>query len=177
MFELRRLGKVGSIALCGTNGAKFPALRKHLDDKISAVYAGLDVSCATFPADEVERDPAAYKAAMSAMPKGGIVTIFTPDETHFDIAAHAIKCGLHVLVTKPAVKTIQEHVDLLRLADEHGVLVMVEFHKRFDPIYVDARGRAQTYGDFAYFNSFMSQPKKQLEVCYAMFALLLPTYT
>ena len=50
-------------------------------------------------------------------------------------------------------------------AAAHGVLVMVEFHKRFDPTYADARGKAQKLGDFSYFNSFMSQPKFQLEVC------------
>ncbi len=88
-----------------------------------------------------------------------------------------------MLVTKPAVKTLREHLDLLQLvwdissasymtchylsaqAETHGVLVMVEYHKRFDPIYTDAQRKAQRMGDFSFFNSFMSQPKFQLEVC------------
>ena len=36
-FELRRLGKVDSIAIAGTNGTKFPGIRKHLKDNISDV--------------------------------------------------------------------------------------------------------------------------------------------
>jgi hypothetical protein len=41
---------------------------------------------------------------------------------------------------------------------------MVEYHKRWDPIYKDARNRINTkLGDCAFFQSFMSQPKFQLE--------------
>jgi D-galacturonate reductase len=36
-------------------------------------------------------------------------------------------------------------------------------HKRFDPIYSDARMRIQKLGDFNFFTSYMSQPKFQLE--------------
>ena len=42
--------------------------------------------------------------------------------------------------------------------------MQVEFHKRWDPIYADARARMRSMGDPAYFSSFMSQPKFQLEV-------------
>ena len=30
--------------MVGTNGNKFPAIRKHLDEKIAQVYADMDVS-------------------------------------------------------------------------------------------------------------------------------------
>ena len=37
-------------------------------------------------------------------------------------------------------------------------------HKRFDPMYSDARDRIRTdLGQFSYFYSFMSQPKFQLD--------------
>jgi hypothetical protein len=35
-------------------------------------------------------------------------------------------------------------------AREKSVFVMVEFHKRFDPIYMDARAKARSFGDFGY---------------------------
>lgn len=38
----------------------------------------------------------------------------------------------------------------------------LELHKRFDPIYTDARDRIQALGDFGFFNAYMSQPKMQL---------------
>lgn len=39
----------------------------------------------------------------------------------------------------------------------------VEYHKRFDPIYSDARNRARNLGPFSYFYSYMAQPKQQLD--------------
>ena len=49
-------------------------------------------------------------------------------------------------------------------AASKGVHVQVEFHKRWDPIYMDAQARIRSMGDFSYFQSFMSQPKFQLQV-------------
>jgi D-galacturonate reductase len=68
-----------------------------------------------------------------------------------------------VLITKPATKTLAEHYALIDAAKQHGVFVYIEHHKRFDPVYSDARAKAATLGDFNYFYSYMSQPKAQLE--------------
>jgi D-galacturonate reductase len=163
LFHLRSRRKVGGISLCGTNGSKFPAIRAHFDTNIKAKYSDdMDCSVNTFPADGVT-DPQAYIAALDSMPKGSAVTVFTPDDTHFAITLAAVKRGLHVLTTKPLVKTLEEHQELLAAATENNVLVMCEVHKRFDPIYMDARDRIKGLGDFSYFSSYMSQPKTQLE--------------
>lgn len=139
---------------------------------------------------------------------GDFVTIFTPDDTHFEIAMEAVRRKLHVLVTKPAVKvrpaaacveapvspicflvlsvqylcssvsvcfafpcewhcsrvsisrlsarthwrrreraqTLRHHRELLAAARAHGVIVAVEFHKRWDPMYDDARQRIRGLG-------------------------------
>ncbi|CAL3965634.1 unnamed protein product [Diplocarpon coronariae] len=162
MFDLRRRGKVGKLSMVGTSGGKFPAIREHLTNNITNFYNNLDTSFASFPAND-QTDPAAYKTAIDALPPGSAITIFTPDPTHYPIARYAIERKIHVLLTKPAVKTLVEHQALLAAATEHGVFVYVEHHKRFDPAYADARYRAQSLGDFTYFYSYMSQPKSQLE--------------
>jgi len=108
-----------------------------------------------------------------------------------------VKKGLHVLVTKPVVKTLvrlasdspqhtipyrttplqsthipptptknepqEEHHILNEAAAAAGVLVMVEVHKRFDPIYVDAKDKIQALGACSYMYAYMSQPKHQLD--------------
>eukprot|EP00605_Chrysophyceae_sp_TOSAG23-4_P000582 GSChrysophyteH1.ASY1.ANO1.659.1 assembled CDS len=89
--------------------------------------------------------------------------IFTPDDTHFDIAMACIRQGMHVLVTKPAVKTLAEHQRLHEEAKKYNVLVSIEVHKRWDPIYADARDRIRGLGKFSFLHSYMSQPKHQLE--------------
>ena len=79
------------------------------------------------------------------------------------MALYAVQHGIHVLITKPAVKRLAEHQALLRVARKHKVFVFIEHHKRFDPAYADARARAKRLGQFNYFYSYMSQPKSQLE--------------
>lgn len=83
-------------------------------------------------------DAKAYLTALDALPKGSAVIIFTPDDTHFEQALAAVERGHHVLVTKPIVQTLAHHAELAAAAEKHGVLVAVEVHKRWDPIYTDA---------------------------------------
>ncbi len=94
---------------------------------------------------------------------GDICSVFTPDDTHFDVCKAALQRGLHVMCTKPVVKTLADHRELYKLAHEKGLLLQIEVHKRFDPIYNDARQRIQQLGEFNHFVSYMSQPKFQLE--------------
>ena len=106
----------------------------------------------------------AYKDALVKFAKpGDICSVFTPDDTHFDIILAALDRGLHVMATKPMVKTLKEHQLLVEKAREKNVLLQIEVHKRFDPIYNDARMRIQKLGKFNFFTSYMSQPKFQLE--------------
>ncbi|KAB8300411.1 hypothetical protein EYC80_000587 [Monilinia laxa] len=162
LFDLRRRGKVDKLSMVGTSGGKFPAIREHLHKNISQVYNNLDTSFDSFPAND-KTDPLAYKTAIDALSPGDAITIFTPDTTHYPIALYAIERKIHVLITKPAVKILSQHLELLEAAKKHGVFVYIEHHKRFDPAYSDARYKSLGLGDFNYFYSYMSQPKSQLE--------------
>ena len=163
LFDLRAQGKVGRLAMAGVNGTKFPGIREHLGRVIGERYGGLDVSFDSFPEDGRVRDPEAYRRALDALDPGDVVTVFTPDDTHFEVTMAAVERGCHVLVAKPLVKTVSEHLRLREAARRHNVLVAMEVHKRWDPIYADARDRIRGLGDFSFFQSYMSQPKTQLE--------------
>jgi len=164
MFDMRRRGKVERVGMCGVNGKKFPGIRQHMQNCIGNVYADMDLTCETFPADD-QVDPKAYVTASGNFTKGDVAIIFTPDDTHFDIAMECIKRGMHVMVTKPIVQSLEHHHKLAEAAKENNVLVAVEVHKRLDPFYADARDRARAgaLGDFQYMYAYMSQPKHQLE--------------
>jgi len=41
---------------------------------------------------------------------------------------------------------VKEHLSLLEAARRKNVIVAVEMHKRWDPIYDDARARIATFG-------------------------------
>jgi D-galacturonate reductase len=163
LFDLRRRGKVNRLRMAGSNGTKFPGLREHLQRVIANAYRDMDIGFDSFPGDDVPRDERAYRTALKTMSPGDVVIIFTPDDTHFTMAMDAVKAGCHTLIAKPMVKTVDEHAQLVHAAEEKGVLVAMEVHKRWDPIYSDARDRIATLGDFSFFSSYMSQPKSQLE--------------
>lgn len=160
-FDLRTKGLVGPrIGMCGTNSDKFAAIREHFAKNLTFTNIS-SVEFENFPKEG--RNPKAYEDAIAAFAPGDVCSVFTPDSTHFEICRAALDKGLHVLCTKPMVKTIAQHKELVRVAAERGVLLQIEVHKRYDPIYNDARARLQSMGNFGFFQSFMSQPKVQLE--------------
>ena len=163
MFDLRRRGLLGHLSMAGTNGKKFPGIRDHLEQNVANVYRDMDVRFDSFPDDDVASDTNAYRTALSQLSRGDVVAIFTPDDFHFTIAMDAVRSGCHVLVAKPIVKTVDEHKQLAFAARDNGCLVAMEVHKRWDPIYRDSRDRIAGLGDFSFFNSYMSQPKAQLD--------------
>ncbi len=61
------------------------------------------------------------------------VCIATPDDRHFDVAHAALQAGKHVLIEKPAVLSLDQLDQLQGLAQRHGVLAKVVYHKLFDP--------------------------------------------
>lgn len=162
-LDLRRRGLVDQLRIAGTNGSKFPSIRTHLQRVIGDCYRDMDLSLHSYPSDSTQRDALAYRRALADMSPGDVAIVFTPDDTHFSIAMDAVAAGLHVLVAKPLVKTVAEHRDLCSAAEAANVLVAMEVHKRWDPIYLDARDRIRNLGDFSFFQSYMSQPKSQLE--------------
>ncbi|KAF7791932.1 hypothetical protein EIP86_002958 [Pleurotus ostreatoroseus] len=172
-FDLRRRGKVDWLGICGADGRRFPAVRKHLTENIGGVYKDMDTTYDDLLYTvKAEVDPSssegvvnyeAYKDAIAKLSPGDAVIIFTPDDTHYPIAKFAMEHGVHVLVTKPAVQLLRDHLDLIELAKKYNVVCFVEHHKRFDPVYSDAKARSIELGEPNFFSAWMSQPKSQLE--------------
>jgi D-galacturonate reductase len=62
-----------------------------------------------------------------------VVCVATPDDRHFDVARAALSAGKHVLIEKPSVLCLRELDELTGLAQRHGVLAKVVYHKLADP--------------------------------------------
>jgi len=162
-LDLRGCGKIGRLGMVGVNGKKLPAIRAHMQRNLGDVFEGIDPSVIeTWPADDAVA-PKAFKDAAAAFKPGDVAIIFTPDDTHYEIAMECIERGMHVMITKPPVKTLKEHMQVVAAAKRKGVLCVAELHKRFDPIYMDARDRIRKLGPFSYYWAYMSQPKHQLD--------------
>lgn len=70
-----------------------------------------------------------------------VVHITSPNQLHFPQARDAIQAGKHVVCEKPLAMTSQESGELLRLAEEAGIVHAVNFNIRFYPLCHEARER------------------------------------
>jgi predicted dehydrogenase len=61
------------------------------------------------------------------------VCVATPDDRHFEPARAALAAGCHVLIEKPSVLRLDLLDELVALAEGHGVLAKVVYHKLADP--------------------------------------------
>src|ERR1044072_2078005 len=59
-------------------------------------------------------------------PELDAITVVTPPATHFAIASEALRAGKHVLVEKPLTATAAEAEDLIALAEQAGLSLMVD---------------------------------------------------
>ena len=61
-----------------------------------------------------------------------LVVIATPNDSHFPLAAAALRAGKHVVVDKPFTLTVKEAESLATIAQEHGRLLSVFHNRRWD---------------------------------------------
>src|SRR5688572_11105310 len=62
-----------------------------------------------------------------------ILVIATPDHLHHAPAVAALARGVHILVEKPLALSLAEAIEILRIAEEKGLVAGVDMHKRYDP--------------------------------------------
>ena len=73
MLDLQRRGKVGRIGMCGVNGKKLPAIRKHMQRVLGDVYAGIEPSkVETWPADDELKSQYDCTNGASSLAIGGV---------------------------------------------------------------------------------------------------------
>lgn len=82
-----------------------------------------------------------------ARPDIDIITVATPDFAHKDIVVAAAGQGKHILCEKPLATTVQDCRAMIDAADKAGVLLQVDFHKRYDPEHIAIMRRISS-GEF-----------------------------
>ena len=89
--------------------------------------------------------PKAYASfeAMLADPEIGAVHLATPNNLHFPQAKAALLAGKHVICEKPLAMNATESAELVRLAQETGLVNAINFNLRFYPINHQARDMVQ----------------------------------
>jgi predicted dehydrogenase len=90
--------------------------------------------------------PAPYPSfeAMLADPAVDVVHLTTPNHLHYPQVQAVLAAGKHVVCEKPLAMNSEETAELLRLADESGLVHAVNFNIRFYAQNQEARRRVQT---------------------------------
>jgi predicted dehydrogenase len=67
------------------------------------------------------------------------ISVATPDHAHRDVAVACARAGRHLLVEKPLATTVEDAVAIAHAAREAGITLMVDFHNRVNPPFLNAR--------------------------------------
>lgn len=68
------------------------------------------------------------------------VSVATPTESHFAVAAECLSRQVHVLVEKPMAANVDEGEELVRLARQSSAIFQVGHIERFNPVFLELRG-------------------------------------
>lgn len=72
------------------------------------------------------------------------IVIATPAETHFNLAREALLAGKHVYVEKPLALNEKEGRDLIQLAEDKNLVLMVGHLLQYHPVFVRLKELAQS---------------------------------
>lgn len=79
-------------------------------------------------------DVASFTDYTKLIPLTDAVIIATPTVTHFNIALDAIHNGKHILVEKPVCDTVDKGKELIKKADNEGLIFAVGHIERHNPV-------------------------------------------
>jgi D-galacturonate reductase len=149
VFQLQRLGVVGSVEVCALGSGPLSALRASAE--IGAAFPGQSFRAHPDLTVPPERTfPDLYREVLASMPARQLVVVAMPDQLHYAVVTEALQRDQHVLCVKPLVLRYGQAEEIRELAWQRGLFVGVEYHKRFDTRALMAR-RAYAAGDFGEF--------------------------
>ena len=102
------------------------------DERVVVVEPAIDrlaAACAEYPNIGVAPT---LQAALDD-PHVGAVMIATPAQTHARLARQALDAGRHVFVEKPLTDSVADAVELVRVAEQRGLVLMVGHTFLFSP--------------------------------------------
>ena len=90
---------------------------------------------------ELAPDAVAFSDATALLDSGliDVVVVSTPPNTHHDWTRAALTRGINVVLEKPMALTADQCDELLRMAEDAGLSLVVYQNRRFDPDFVTMR--------------------------------------
>jgi predicted dehydrogenase len=138
LYHLQRLGRIGAIDVC--------ARRRETLDELAAA----PLLQRAFPGQKFSPRLEPFEEVIAGLEPRQLVVIALPDQLHYEAVLCALRHDQHVLAVKPLVLRLEEARHIEHEARERGLLVGVEYHKRFDDRSLLARRRYREglFGEF-----------------------------
>ena len=138
LYQLQRLGRIGEIEVCARRRETLEAL------------AAAPQLAKAFPGQKFAQRLEPYEEVIASLPPHSLVVMALPDQLHYDAVMCALRHDQHVLAVKPLVLRLEHARHIEAEAHERGLLVGVEYHKRFDDRSLLARRRYREglFGEF-----------------------------
>lgn len=140
-----RCAVVGVGYLGRFHAQKYAALA--LDSKLAGLIEFVGVADASFERAKVVASEVSTHAfnsidellAKADAGKLDAVTIAASTRAHYDLTKRFLLAGVHVNVEKPMTATLEEGEEVVRLAQERGLVLQVGHVERFNPALISAR--------------------------------------
>lgn len=153
LFHMQRQGRIGAIRVCASRRRTVSALAQS--DTLRQAFPGQSFEAFPGPAGGQDGDPEAshpglFREVIARMPPRNIVVVAVPDQLHYDVIRTALQHDQHVCAVKPLVLKHGQAAEIAREAFERGLVVGVEYHKRFDDRSLMARRKYREgwFGEF-----------------------------
>jgi len=149
LYHIQRQGRIGEISICALNARPLKALADS--ELFARAFPGQTFRPYPPPEGDLDRSyPDLFREVIAALPPRQIVVVAVPDQLHFDVVMTALGANQHVLAVKPLVLAARESLVIEEEVRARGLLVGVEYHKRFDDRSLMARSRyrAGWFGEF-----------------------------
>ncbi len=159
LYHLQRTGTVAAIHICSQTVETQRKLKNN--NMIREAFPGHDfTSHPPIDTPEGEVFPNLYCEVIAQMRPYQAVVIALPDQLHFEAVMTAMSHNQHVLCVKPLVLKYEQSVEIEQLANERGLFVGIEYHKRFDRRALLARKdyRKGLFGEFVFGEAQMIEP-------------------
>jgi D-galacturonate reductase len=147
LYQLQRNGRIGEISVCGLRGRDIEPLAGAED--MQRAFPGQ--SFHGYPEGDPERaQPDLFRELIARMPPRNIVVVAVPDQLHYNVIMTALAHNQHVCTVKPLVLKHAQADEIARESLSRGLVVGIEYHKRFDDRSLMARRRYREglFGEF-----------------------------
>jgi scyllo-inositol 2-dehydrogenase (NADP+) len=140
------IGHEHNLAIAATDGLELTAVCDTNPDRIAAAL-------------ELAPDAATFADATEMLDSGLLdaVVISTPPNSHYDWAKAALTRGINVVLEKPMALNVEQCDELIALANERGLTLVVYQNRRFDPDFVTIRRLINegAIGEVFHYDSFV----------------------